>query len=60
MKRASGKKCPNCLSSEAVVPIRYGMPGPGMQQKYYEGKIHIGECSVTENDPNWYCKIDII
>ena len=50
------KKCPNCSSAESVVPIRYGMPGPGMQQKYYEGKIKLGGCDMDEENPNWYCK----
>ena len=50
------KKCPNCSSAEFVVPIRYGMPGPGMQQKYHEGKIKLGGCCMAEEDPNWYCK----
>ena len=51
----SSKKCPNCSSAEFVVPIRYGMPGPKMQQDYYEGKIKLGGCCIEENDPKWYC-----
>ena len=51
------KKCPNCSSAESVVPIRYGMPGPGMQQKYYEGEIKLGGCMVAMDNPNWHCKI---
>ena len=50
------KKCPNCSSAEFVVSIRYGMPGVEMQQKHYEGKIKLGGCSVTEDDPHWHCK----
>ena len=50
------KKCPNCSSAEFVVPIRYGMPGPGMQQKYYEGEIKLGGCMVAMDNPNWHCK----
>ena len=50
------KKCPNCSSAESVVPIRYGMPGPGMQQKYYEGEIKLGGCMVAMDNPNWHCK----
>ena len=50
------KKCPNCSSAEFVVPIRYGMPGPGMQQKYYEGEIKLGGCCMAEDMPNWHCK----
>ena len=50
------KKCPNCSSAEFVVPIRYGMPGPGMQKKYYEGEVKLGGCCMAEENPNWYCK----
>ena len=50
------KKCPNCSSAESVVPIRYGMPGPEMQQKYYEGEIKLGGCMVAMDNPNWHCK----
>ena len=50
------KKCPNCSSAEFVVPIRYGMPGPGMQQKYYEGEIKLGGCMEAMDNPNWHCK----
>ena len=50
------KKCPNCSSAESVIPIRYGMPGPGMQQKYYEGEIKLGGCMVAMDNPNWHCK----
>ena len=49
------KKCPKCSSAEPVVPIRYGMPGPKMQQDYYEGKIKLGGCCIEENDSKWYC-----
>ena len=50
------KKCPNCSSAEFVVPIRYGMPGPKMQQDYYEGKIKLGGCMVSMDNPDWHCK----
>ena len=49
------KKCPKCSLAEPVVPIRYGMPGPKMQQDYYEGKIKLGGCGIVENAPKWYC-----
>ena len=50
------KKCSNCSSSKSVVPIRYGMPGVEMMQKYHEGKIKLGGCDMDEENPNWYCK----
>ena len=45
MGRKFNKKCPEC-SSKDVIPIMYGMPGPEMQKKYYEGKIKLGGCSI--------------
>ena len=50
------KKCPNCSSAEFVVPIRYGMPGPEMQQKSHEGKIKLGGCMIEMDTPDWHCK----
>ena len=49
------KKCSKCSSAESVVPIRYGMPGPKMQQDSYDGKIKLGGCCIEENAPKWYC-----
>ena len=43
-------KCPKCKTSDAVVPIMYGMPGPEMQQDYYEGKIKLGGCTMDVNN----------
>ena len=48
--------CPECSSKGSVIPIRYGMPGPEMQQDYYEGKIKLGGCSMVENNPDYHCK----
>ena len=55
MAKAIIKTCPKCSSKENIVPIRYGMPGPEMQQDFYEGKIKLGGCSIVENAPEWYC-----
>ena len=49
------KQCPKCSNTKYVVPIRYGMPGPAMQQDFYEGKIKLGGCGIIENAPKWYC-----
>ena len=47
--------CPKCSSKDSVVRIMYGMPGPEMQQDYYDGKIKLGGCGVSENDPDYHC-----
>ena len=48
-------KCPKC-SSDLVVPIMYGMPGPEMQQDYFDGKIKLGGCGMSEENPDYHCK----
>ena len=55
MKQVAVKECPKCYSEENVIPIRYGMPGPEMQQDFYEGKIKLGGCGIVENAPKFYC-----
>jgi len=57
MKRFT-KKCPTCQSNDQVVPIMYGMPGPKMQDDHFAGKIHLGGCVISENDPKWFCQRD--
>ena len=46
-------KCPKCKTSDAVVPIMYGMPGPEMHNEYNEGKIKLGGCMTYENSPHY-------
>ena len=48
-------KCPNCNSSESVLKIIYGHPGPEMQLDYYEGKIRLGGCEMSESNPDYHC-----
>jgi len=49
--------CPAC-SSEAVLPIVWGMPGPELQQLQSEGKVILGGCLVhgDDRDPQWECQ----
>ena len=48
-------KCPKCNSSESVLKIIYGYPGPEMQLDYYEGKIRLGGCEMSETNPDYHC-----
>ena len=50
------KKCPKCSSSKGVIRIVYGMPGFDLQQEELEGKIMLGGCCVTDDDPDLHCK----
>lgn len=54
----SGRKirvCPNCQSAE-VLPIMYGLPGPELLQEAKEGKVALGGCEITGDDPLWFCR----
>ena len=55
MKKKTKPQCPNCKSKK-VIPITYGLPPNKMVKLSYEGKIKLGGCCVTENDPDYFCK----
>ena len=55
-QRKGPKSCPKCGSLD-VVPIFYGLPGgPEVMEAAKEGKIALGGCCVTDNDPQKRCK----
>lgn len=47
--------CPAC-GADQVVPIEYGFPGGEMVEDFESGKIELGGCSITDNDPAWACR----
>ena len=47
--------CPNCDAPNPV-PIVYGMPGPELAKKAEEGRVVLGGCCVTGEDPQWRCR----
>lgn len=48
-------QCPSC-SSDNVAIIAFGYPGPEMMEEAQRGKIILGGCCVTNDDPEWHCK----
>jgi hypothetical protein len=48
--------CPTCGSTDMVVPIVYGEPTSETWERAKAGKIGLGGCVVTDNDPAWRCK----
>jgi len=50
------KKCPRCGSKDSA-KIVYGMPSYELFQEAEAGKIKIGGCCITEDAPEFYCKI---
>ncbi len=49
--------CPVC-SSGPVARILYGMPAfsEGLRRGLEEGRITLGGCVVSDDDPAWECK----
>ena len=47
--------CPECGSGD-IIPILYGMPALSARKREEEGKLYLGGCCITEDDPKWHCK----
>lgn len=47
--------CPSC-HSDLVVPIVYGFADAGMAIDEEAGRIALGGCDITDNDPRWACR----
>jgi len=54
-KKSRSRSCPQCSSNE-VVPISYGLPLGDAIKDAEAGKIWLGGCIVTDEDPEWHCK----
>jgi hypothetical protein len=54
--REESPPCPECGSSENVVPIVYGYPGEELLEAAERGEVKLGGCVVAGDDPGWYCK----
>jgi len=50
------KKCPQCGAAR-IAKILYGMPdfSPKLEKDLDEGKIVLGGCVITGQDPSWEC-----
>jgi len=48
-------KCPKC-GSENILDIIYGYPDDGLDKKAQSGKVILGGCIVTGDDPQWQCE----
>lgn len=47
-------KCENC-GKISVVEILYGMPTEESLQLLKKGKLVLGGCCITEENPHWAC-----
>ena len=46
-------KCPNC--NNKMIKIEYGMPSNELIELSEKGIIHLGGCSISDDDPIYYC-----
>lgn len=51
----SKPKCRVC--GARMIPIVYGLPGPGLMRKAEQGKVSLGGCCISGDgtDPEWEC-----
>ena len=47
------RKCPEC--STKLVRIIFGMPNEELFEDAQQGKVLLGGCCVSFNDPTWGC-----
>jgi ribosomal protein L37AE/L43A len=49
-------KCPKC-GSKRVARIQYGLPAftEELERQLAEGKVVLGGCCMTDDDPAWQC-----
>jgi ribosomal protein L37AE/L43A len=47
--------CPKC-SSDQVLPIVYGRPGPELFEQAKRGEVALGGCMVDEEAAIWCCQ----
>jgi len=55
MEAARRTTCPKCGKRNSI-PIQYGLPVLDMFKEAEAGKIKLGGCEVTDNDPGRHCK----
>lgn len=47
-------KCPECSSTNSI-PIIYGLPSVELATEENKGKLWLGGCCITGDDPKWRC-----
>jgi len=48
--------CPTCASTDKVIPIVYGEPTSETWELVRAGRVALGGCVVTGDDPAWRCR----
>jgi len=47
-------RCPKCKATDTI-PILYGLPSPGWEQRVEKGRAVIGGCVVDGDEPDREC-----
>lgn len=50
---ATPPSCPKCKGK--LIPIAYGYPSEEMFREAQEGRIALGGCIISGNNPEWRC-----
>jgi hypothetical protein len=50
------RNCPQCKSGDPL-PIVYGYPGAEAAEAADQGKILLGGCVISDDDPHWQCAV---
>ena len=49
-------RCSICSSTDAVIPIIYGEPGPELEERRARGELILAGCIITGDGRSWHCK----
>jgi endogenous inhibitor of DNA gyrase (YacG/DUF329 family) len=49
------RTCPSCAAEVTPVPIVYGYPTVDAFEEADAGRLHLGGCIVTDDDPEFAC-----
>jgi hypothetical protein len=52
--KANSNECPNCKTSQDVVSIVYGKPGPSLVEASQRGEVFLGGCCMGPS--RFHCK----
>jgi len=49
------RTCPSCRQTVVPIPIAYGYPSADLFEDADAGRVQLGGCVVTGDDPEWAC-----
>ncbi len=52
---APKQRCPSCAELVVPLPIVYGYPSPELMEEAEAGRVRIGGCVISADDPEYEC-----